>query len=234
MSRSKVLVVDDEPSIVDNIVYSLEQEGLLSDIAHTLADAREKLSEATFDVLILDVSLPDGNGFDFCRDLRRNYEIPIIFVTARSDEIDRVVGLEIGGDDYVVKPFSPRELMARVKVILRRLQKADSLDLSELPDVTTGVFHIDDWRKRISCRGEVLVLSLYEYRILKTFIQSPGRVFSRDQLMDAAWDDPASSVDRAVDTHVKNIRKKLSPFFPEVEVIMTHRGIGYSLTEGLS
>ncbi|MCB1122278.1 MAG: response regulator, partial [Verrucomicrobiae bacterium] len=146
MSRAKVLVVDDEPSIVDNIVYSLEQEGHHFDYAHTLADARDKLTQAVFDVLILDVSLPDGNGFDFCRELRRENEIPIIFVTARSDEIDRVVGLEIGGDDYVVKPFSPRELMARVKVILRRMQKPDvKEEEASRPTKQYGVFQIDDW-----------------------------------------------------------------------------------------
>ena len=235
MSKAKVLVVDDEPSIVDNIVYALEMEGIGHASAHTLSDARKHLDEASFDVLILDVSLPDGSGFDFCREVRRESEVPILFVTARGDEIDRVVGLEIGGDDYVVKPFSPRELMARVKVILRRNHRTAQPDSpGSNAEEVVGVFRIDDWRKRISCRDESLQLSLYEYRILKTFLKSPGRVFTRDQLMNAAWDDPASSVDRAVDTHVKNIRKKLAPLFPDREVISTHRGIGYSLAEDLS
>ncbi len=235
MSYTKVLVVDDEPSIVDNIVYALESEGIKHASAHTLAEARVHLREGDFDVLVLDVSLPDGNGFDFCREVRRESNIPILFVTARSDEIDRVVGLEIGGDDYVVKPFSPRELAARIKVILRRINRQSEGNVSRRENIKkSGVFDIDDWRKRILCRGMALSLSLYEYRILKTFLDSPGRVFSRDQLMHAAWDDPSASVDRAVDTHVKNIRKKLKKFFPDVEVITTHRGLGYSLSEGLS
>lgn len=234
MSRAKVLVVDDEPSIVDNIVYALGMEGIEHASAYTLADAKTKLSEGRFDVLILDVSLPDGSGFDFCREVRKESDIPILFVTARSDEIDRVVGLEIGGDDYVVKPFSPRELMARVKVILRRNNQQSMQDqAAQEQEEVIGVFSMDDWRKRITCRGNSLNLSLYEYRILKTFLHSPGRVFTRDQLMDAAWDDPTSSVDRAVDTHVKNLRKKLTEFFPEREIITTHRGIGYSITENL-
>jgi two-component system, OmpR family, catabolic regulation response regulator CreB len=235
MSQARVLVVDDEPSIVDNIVYALESEGIGHATASTLTDARLRLAEGSFDVLVLDVSLPDGNGFDFCKEVRRENDIPIIFVTARSDEIDRVVGLEIGGDDYVVKPFSPRELTARIKVILRRMNRQPKLDVAEPESIRSiGVFSIDDWRKQISCRSSSLSLSLYEYRILKAFIESPGRVFSRDQLMFAAWDDPGSSVDRAVDTHVKNIRKKLKIFFPEIEVIATHRGLGYSFAECLS
>lgn len=234
MSRAKVLVVDDEPSIVDNIVYALGMEGIDHVSAHTLSDARACLGNESFDVLILDVSLPDGSGFDFCREVRKESEIPILFVTARSDEIDRVVGLEIGGDDYVVKPFSPRELMARVKVILRRNNRQPAQDFPSQGEEAIGVFVVDDWRKRITCREHSLNLSLYEYRILTTFLRSPGRVYTRDQLMDAAWDDPTSSVDRAVDTHVKNIRKKLAQYFPGREVITTHRGIGYSMIEDLS
>ena len=127
--------------------------------AHTLTDARAYLSEGPFDVMILDVSLPDGNGFDFCREVRRESDIPIVFVTARSDEIDRVVGLEIGGDDYVIKPFSPRELTARVKVILRRMNRRIVSDSSEPEEIRShGVFGIDDWRKRIYCRTVSLSL----------------------------------------------------------------------------
>lgn len=227
-------MVDDEPSIVENIVYALESEGIRYASAFTLAEGRTKLAEGGFDILVLDVSLPDGNGFDFCREVRRKSDIPILFVTARSEEIDRVVGLEIGGDDYVVKPFSPRELTARIKVILRRLNRQVITDQPVREETTTlGIFTVDDWRKRIFCREVALALSLYEYRILKTFLESPGRVFSRDQLMYAAWDDPTSSVDRAVDTHVKNIRKKLAEFFEGREIITTHRGLGYSFTEDL-
>ncbi len=230
---ARILVVDDEPSIVDNIVYALDLEGFENGTASTLSEARSQLSDSTFDLLILDVGLPDGSGFDFCKEVREKLNIPIIFLTARSDEVDRVVGLEIGGDDYVIKPFSPRELVARVKVILRRL-KPGIQNRKKLSETESALFEVDDYRKRIICQGTALQLSLYEFRILKILVKSPGRVYSRDQLMSAAWDDTEGSFDRAVDSHIKNLRQKLNPLFYGKEVIMTHRGLGYSLNETMS
>jgi len=158
--------------------------------------------------------------------LRHQFEVPVIFLTARAAELDRVVGLELGADDYVTKPFSPRELAARIKSVLRRTNRP--------ADTQSGLaFHIDEERFQISYFGKPLSLSKYEYRLLSVLIKRPGRVYSRDQLMDQAWESPEASLDRTVDAHIKNIRAKLRAVRPDLDPIATHRGMGYSLKEGL-
>jgi two-component system catabolic regulation response regulator CreB len=179
------------------------------------------------DLILLDIGLPDMSGFDLCKEIRKTLNVPILFLTARADEIDRVVGLEIGGDDYMTKPFSPRELSARVKAILRRTQPSHS---SEMP---AQAFEVDESRRQILYCGSPLDLSRYEYALLKTFIRRPGHVFSRDQLMELCWDEPDTSMDRTVDAHIKNIRNKLKNIKPDLDPIVTHRGTGYSLKEEL-
>jgi two-component system catabolic regulation response regulator CreB len=168
------------------------------------------------------------NGFELCKEIRKTDSTPIIFLTARSGEVDRVVGLEIGADDYLVKPFSPRELTARVKAIFRRIQKNGG-DFSAKDE--TGPFQIDEERYTISYFGSDLGLSRYEYRLLKVMIERPGRVLSRDQLMDLAWEEPEASMDRTVDAHIKSLRAKLKKVKPSEDPIQTHRGLGYSLKE---
>ncbi|MEO0446335.1 MAG: winged helix-turn-helix domain-containing protein, partial [Verrucomicrobiota bacterium] len=188
--------------------------------------------------VILDVGLPDESGFDLCREFRRSSEIPILFLTAREGEIDRVVGLELGADDYVTKPFSPRELVARVRAILRRTQGAGAANANspsrEDSSLTSGRmdgFEIDEARRQIRFEGQLLTLTRYEYGMLLLFLAHPGRVFTRDQLMDHVWEEPESSLDRTVDAHVKSLRAKLRAIDEEAEVIVTHRGVGYSLRE---
>jgi two-component system catabolic regulation response regulator CreB len=171
------------------------------------------------------VGLADGNGFDFCRDLRSSSRVPVIFLTARTAEIDRVVGLEIGADDYVVKPFSPRELCARVRAVLRRSNGTGATP------ARSPAFAIDSERMRITYHGSLLDLSRYENRLLKVLVSRPGRVFTRDQLMDQAWEEPEASLDRTVDTHIKTLRAKLRKITHDHDPIKTHRGIGYSLRE---
>jgi two-component system catabolic regulation response regulator CreB len=223
----KIMIVDDEPAIVDTIQYALETDGFETLCLSSGTNVISLLSEDTIDLIILDIGLPDINGMELCKEIRKTCKIPIIFLTARADEIDRVVGLEIGADDYVTKPFSPRELTARVKAILRR-----SLPASE-SQTSTSPFRIDESRRRISYFEKPLDLSKYEYNILKTFIRRPGHVYSRDHLMDLAWDEPETSMDRTVDAHIKNIRAKLKEIKPEIDPITTHRGMGYSLREDL-
>ena len=155
--------------------------------------------------------------------------LPAIFLTARSSEIDRVVGLELGADDYIAKPFSPRELAARVRTVLRRVQRS-AVTAAPQP---AGPFEVDDERKAIRFRGRALDLSRTEYRLLKVLVERPGRVFSRDELMERAWDDPASAVDRTVDAHVKTLRAKLKAVSPGLDPIRTHRGEGYALADDL-
>jgi len=224
----KILVVDDEPSIVNIISVALEMEGYSITPCTTGYDALNELESFTFDLIILDVGLPDTNGFELAKRIHNNSKIPIIFLTARSSEIDRVVGLELGADDYVTKPFSPRELSARVKAVLRRTGERISPSPA-LPYQSTTLFKVDAEKMQISYHNIAIELSRTEYRLLKLLITTPGRVYSRDQLMDQAWEHSAISSDRTVDTHIKTIRHKIKTIHPESDPIVTHRGIGYSL-----
>jgi two-component system, OmpR family, catabolic regulation response regulator CreB len=228
----RILVIEDEPLIAENIQYALNTEGMTAVTCSTLGEAEMHLREHAFDLLVLDINLPDGNGFDFCRGLRSRQNTPVIFLTARSAEIDRVVGLEIGGDDYLVKPFSPRELTARIKAVLRRTTPAATAPnptIHSSAPAPTGTFQVDENRKEIRFQGQPLGLSRYEFRLLKVLVDRPGRIFSRDELMDRAWDEPEASMDRTVDAHIKKIRSKIRNINPKADPLETHRGYGYSL-----
>jgi len=230
--KPRILVVEDEPSILDNIVYSLETEGFDPFGCTTCGEARTALQHGPWALVVLDVELPDTTGFELCKEIRHESQLPIIFLTARASEVDKVVGLEIGGDDYMVKPFSPRELSARVKAVLRRFQPAPIRSENASP-LTVGAFSIDEERAQIAFSGKRLMLSGTEFRLLRAFCQKPGRVFSRAQLMEFAWEDPGAALERTVDAHVKSLRAKLREIRPEIDPIETHRGFGYSLREGL-
>lgn len=225
-SRQRILVVEDESAVVDPIVYVLRREGFDPSWAATGREAREALAGGGVALVILDVGLPDVSGFDLCKEIRKGSDLPVIFLTSRVEEIDRVLGLEIGGDDYVVKPFSPRELAARVRAVLRRRGAGSP------PSAGPSAFSVEPERCRVLYHGVPLALSRYEYRLLKTLVGRPGRVFSRDELMAAAWDEPEMSTDRTVDTHVKTLRAKLREIRPDEDPVVTHRGFGYSLRDG--
>ena len=225
--KPRILIVEDEPSIIDNIQYALETDGFETFCFSSGLKALECLQKEDVDLIVLDVGLPDINGFELCKDIRKKTDTPIIFLTARTEEVDRIVGLEIGADDYITKPFSPRELTARIKAVLRRMGR-----VNEKPS-ENNIFNVDESRRRITYLGKPLDLSKYEFNILKTFINRPGHVYSRDKLMDMAWEEPESSLDRTVDAHIKNIRAKLRVIKPDSDPIITHRGIGYSLREDL-
>lgn len=225
--KHRVLVVEDEPSILDTVVYALETEGISVVGVGTCAEASARILAEPFDLLILDVGLPDGSGMDLCKQVRATSAVPVIFLTARSSEVDRIVGLEIGGDDYVVKPFSPRELTARVKAVLRRMHSvAPKVDLQSVRPASA--LCIDDRTMQATFFGEALSLSATELRLLRILSQHPGRVFSREQLMNLAWEDPGAAMERTVDAHVKALRHKLRAVRADVEPIQTHRGFGYS------
>ena len=229
MSRQRILVVEDEPAIADTIVYALATDGFDPQWCANGGAAIDAARAGSFALAILDVGLPDQNGFELFKQLQTiGTGLPAIFLTARSSEIDKVVGLELGADDYIAKPFSPRELVARVRTVLRRIQR--SVPTAAAAAATAG-FDIDDERKTIRLHGCALDLSRTEYRLLKVLIERPGRVFSRDELMERAWDDPASAFDRTVDAHVKALRAKLREAAPDDDPIVTHRGLGYSLRE---
>lgn len=219
---STILLVEDDRPIADNVCLALARENLRYTHVSLASEALSMLRAGGFDLVILDVGLPDGNGFDLCRNLRAFSGIPVIFLTARSDEIDRVVGLEMGADDYMLKPFSPRELAARVKAILRRTGTSPD------PGMKPALIRVNEEQARVYCLGHPLELSRSEYLILKAMVARPEKVFSRGELMDAAGLAEAS-LERAIDTHIKSLRAKLAECMPEMDVIRTHRGLGYSL-----
>lgn len=223
--RQTILVVEDEAAIAETIVYALQTEGFTPLWKATGQEALAAVAAQPVALVVLDVGLPDMSGLDVCRALRRRHAMPVIFLTARSSEVDKIVGLELGADDYLAKPFSPRELTARIRAVLRR---------SHGPVVAAagaaGWSH-DEARCRISYRGKLLDLTRNEYRLLGALLASPGRVFNREQLMAAAWDDPGAALDRTVDAHIKMLRAKLREAVPASDPIVTHRGLGYSLRE---
>ncbi|MEO8613522.1 MAG: two-component system response regulator CreB [Luteolibacter sp.] len=222
----RVLLVEDEPAIADTLVYALGTECF--EVTHTLtgADALAAAARERFDFAILDIGLPDMTGLDVCRRLREISSIPVLFLTARDGEVDRILGLELGGDDYVTKPFSPREIVARVRAILRRSQNT----ASPQQQVACGgkSLHHDQETMRIHCHGELLDLTAHEYKLLLVLLEKPGRVFTRDQLLDHAWQDPGAVTDRTIDAHIKSIRAKLRAIRVGAEdLIQTRRGLGY-------
>lgn len=225
----RILVVDDEPAIAEALLYALRSEGLEAEHCLLGGQALERVSAGGIDVLVLDVGLPDLNGFDVCRQLRGFSDLPVIFLTARNDEIDRVLGLELGGDDYVTKPFSPRELVARVRARLRRSAVPAAGEGSGDGWVERGEFAVDRGGHRIRYRGQALDLTRYEFVLLEALLQRPGAILSRAQLMDRGWDSDADSGDRTVDTHVKTLRAKLRAAGAEPDPIRTHRGLGYAI-----
>jgi two-component system catabolic regulation response regulator CreB len=216
---ARILLVEDEGAIAQTVEFALRAEGFETAHALTGREALALASAAAFDLAILDVGLPDIGGFALCRELRRARDLPVIFLTARDAEADRVLGLELGADDYVAKPFSPRELVARVRAVLRR---------SRATLAAPGFEHDADGH-RVFFRGRLLELTRYEYGLLAALLQRPGAILTRAQLMDRVWGSDSESSDRTVDTHVKALRAKLREIDAQADPIRTQRGLGYSL-----
>ncbi|KQV79563.1 two-component system response regulator [Massilia sp. Root351] len=251
MARS-ILIVEDEQAIADGIAYALRTDGFaplhVTLGEQALAAMCGEQGQPVPELVVLDIGLPDMSGLEVCRRLRQFSDAPVIFLTARSDEIDRVVGLEIGADDYVSKPFSPRELVARIRVILRRMAPpqpraalppqlaagAGGASAPAGPAASPGSRNVAGLElraleARILYCGQALELTRYEYLLLKTLIEHPGHVLSRAQLMDRVWTGASDTLDRTVDAHVKSLRAKLRAVAPDADPIQTHRGLGYSL-----
>jgi two-component system catabolic regulation response regulator CreB len=230
MSDARViLVIEDEAAIAETICYALSTDGFQSHWRSTGQEGIECAAAIHPQLILLDIGLPDSNGFEVFRGLQSRLKNPpaVIFLTARSEEIDRIVGLELGADDYISKPFSPRELCARVRAVLRRSQPQIATQNLQKPEASP--FKIIAERFEIHYHGMPLILTLHEFRLLQTLIQQPQRVFSREELLSRCWDAPEHRLDRAIDTHIKTLRAKLCALHPGDEVIRTHRGIGYSL-----
>ncbi|WP_020158902.1 two-component system response regulator CreB [Methylobacter marinus] len=225
---SAVLIIENEPAIAETICYALNTDGFKTHWSATGADGLEQALALRPQLIILDIGLPDMNGFDVLRSLQARLAAPppVIFLTARTEEIDRVVGLELGADDYIGKPFSPRELNARVRAVLRRSQPKPE---APQPIAAPERFRIFPEQYEIRYYGLPLDLTLQEYRLLHTFISQPQRVFTREELLAQCWDAPEHRLDRAIDTHIKTLRAKLHAVRPQEDAIRTLRGIGYAL-----
>jgi two-component system catabolic regulation response regulator CreB len=222
----KILVVEDEIAIADTLLFALQGEGFGAGRVCLAQEALAALRAGGIDLVILDVGLPDMSGFECCKALRQFSAVPVMFLTARAEEVDRVVGLEIGADDYVVKPFSPREVVARVRAILKRTGAA-------APRVAAEV-EVDLARLAIRYRGQALKLTALEFRLLQQFAGSPERVFTREELLAAVGAATDAGYERNVDTHIKALRAKLREIAPDAEPLHTHRGFGYSYQPGRS
>ncbi|ARV19453.1 Transcriptional regulatory protein CreB [Curvibacter sp. AEP1-3] len=236
--KPRILIVEDESGIADTLQYVLSTDGFAPVWASTAEDAIAQFSAELPALAVLDVGLPDLNGFELFRRLQAlpgGKQVPMLFLTARSDEIDRVVGLELGADDYIAKPFSPRELVARVRTILRRSARpvATAAPAVTAPANTPAIWALDEERRQIRFYGKVLELSRYEYGVLRLLVQKPGRVFTRDELLLQVWGGDNDSFDRTVDAHIKTLRAKLKLVAPGHDPIRTLRGSGYALSEEL-
>ncbi|CAM3640783.1 two-component system response regulator CreB [Pseudomonas wadenswilerensis] len=218
-----ILIVEDEAAIADTLIFALQGDGHSTEWVTLGSAALEQQRQRPADLIILDIGLPDISGFETCRQLRRFSEVPVMFLSARDGEIDRVVGLEIGADDYVVKPFSPREVAARVRAILKRMAPRAE-PLASAPEL----FQVDTLRMQIHYHGQALSLTRHEFRLLQSLLEQPERVFSREQLLDAVGVAADVGYERSIDSHIKSLRAKLRAVAADAEPIQTHRGLGYS------
>lgn len=215
-----VMVVEDEPKLGQLLVDYLRVAGYQTEWIADGEAVIPRVREAEPALILLDIMLPGLDGLSICRELRGFSNVPIVMVTARVEEVDRLLGLDIGADDYICKPYSPREVVARVKAILRRVRRGD-----EVP--AGSVLVIDEARGEARFQGQLLDLTQAEFRLLRTLASAPGRVFSRDQLLDQLYDDYRVVTDRTVDSHIKNLRRKLEQVSPDLETIRSVYGVGY-------
>jgi two-component system, OmpR family, response regulator len=229
----RLLIVDDEPSIREPLQAYLERSGFRVMAVASAAAARKALADATFDLAVLDIMMPGEDGLSLCRSLREQGNLPVILLTARSEETDRIVGLEMGADDYVVKPFSPRELVARIKAVLRRSQGASAGDAPAAAKDVPTIYRFEGWRfdtgewTLSAADGTIVPLSTADYRLLLTFVSRPGRVLSRDQLLDLTQGREAHAFDRAIDNQISRLRRKLEDDARTPRIIKTVWGGGY-------
>jgi two-component system, OmpR family, response regulator RegX3 len=233
LSEGRILIADDEPSVRDSVTYALQQDGYEVTPAVDGTDAESKIGDdMPFDLLILDIMMPGRSGLDICREVRARSAVPIIILTAKDAEVDKVVGLEVGADDYVTKPFSVRELLGRVRAQLRRRE----LDRAPAAEVTTridaGPVSIDLVRHVVTVRGEQINLTRSEFQLLRLLAARPGEVFRRHQIMEELWQTEFDGDVRACDVHISNLRQKVERDAQRPELVVTVRGVGYKFVEG--
>jgi len=223
----RMLVVDDEPSVRESVGYALEQEGFDVTLAADGEEAERKFSaEGPFDLLVLDILMPGKSGLDVCREVRARSPVPIILLTAKDAEVDKVVGLEVGADDYVTKPFSVRELLGRVRAQLRRRELDRSVGSTDAT-IQAGPVSIDLARHLVTVRGEPVNLTRSEFQVLRLLVEHPGRVFSRKEIMEELWQTEFRGDVRACDVHISNLRQKVEEDPQKPELVLTVRKVGY-------
>ncbi len=226
---TRILLVDDERSVQTLLSYPLRKDGYQVISALDGREALERFGEARFDLVILDLMLPKLNGVEVCRQLRRRSQVPIIMLTAKGSETDKVAGLEVGADDYITKPFSMREFRSRVKAALRRSRMAGSPPEEE--PIDHGELRIDPGRRMVTLRGEEVDLTYVEFEILSALARSPGRVLSRETLLEHVWGDSEYRDPRTIDVHIRHLREKLERDPKQPEYLFTVRGVGYRFRE---
>jgi DNA-binding response OmpR family regulator len=222
-SRPEILLVEDETAITEPLAEALEREGFSARVAGTAADALRMAAESAPDLVLLDIGLPDGSGLDVCRELRREGEVPVIMLTARGSEADRVAGLELGADDYVVKPFSAREVTARVRAVLRRA----TASAGSRERIAIGDLELDTGRHTATLSGEQLELSRKEFELLRTLMERAGNVITRQTLIEDVWDMNWFGSTKTLDVHMSGLRKKLGDDAADPRYIHTVRGVGF-------
>jgi DNA-binding response OmpR family regulator len=225
-SSPRILLVDDEQSVQTLLTYPLVREGYEVVAAHDGREALDRFAEQRFDLVVLDIMLPTLDGIEVCRRMRSRSRVPIIMLTAKDDEIDKVLGLEIGADDYITKPFSVREFRSRVRAALRRAEMVGGRPGGEEP-ILVGELRIDFERRAVSMRGEGLRLTYVEFEVLATLARSPGRVHTREMLLEQVWGDSAYRDSRTIDVHIRHLREKLERDPRSPEYLLTVRGVGY-------
>jgi DNA-binding response OmpR family regulator len=227
---STILLVDDEDSVQKLLTYPLERDGFRVVSARDGEEALVRFAEEPVDLVVLDIMLPKLDGLEVCKRLRSESSVPIIMLTARDDEFDTVLGLELGADDYITKPFSIREFRSRVRALLRRAG-ASHRDATPSEPLVAGALALDPDRREVKVDGRVLELTYVEFELLKTLVAQPGKVFSRRALLQAIWGDSAYREPRTIDVHVRHLREKVEQDPSEPELILTVRGAGYRLRE---
>ena len=225
---ARILIVEDEPAIAESVGYALERDSFSVGVATTLTEAEALTHDA--DLIVLDLMLPDGSGFDLIRQLRReDRTTPIIVLSSRDSEADRVAALETGADDYVTKPFSPREIVARVRAVLRRVQ--GNVAAANVGVAGAASLTVDNSTRRAQINGKPLELTRVEFDLLTSLLEVSGRVYTRSQLIDHVWGDGYAISDRTVDSHIKSLRRKVAEAGGDSAVIETVRGVGYRVNE---
>jgi DNA-binding response OmpR family regulator len=226
MDTPRILLVDDEESLQKLLSYPLRSDGYEVVAAADGQEALDRFDEGSFDLVVLDVMLPRVDGFDVCRKLRARSAVPIIMLTAKAEEFDKVLGLELGADDYITKPFSMREFRSRVKAVLRRAELVRGDDEGDEP-LVQGELGIDFGKRQVEVRGEAVRLTYVEFEILSTLARAPGRVFSRTMLLERLWGDSQYRDPRTIDVHIRHLREKLERDPKSPEYLFTVRGVGY-------